>query len=158
MITKEEATKEALAYMENMETGVLATVSSAGQPYSSTVYFAFQEDFSIFFIVSHHSQKFKNLTINSAASFTIGSGPEYREVTIRGKVEIIDDPKTRDFILSSISERVASRMTEWPVFNVQSLREGGTALCKLSPDAVSYLDLESKLEGDTTKHIYQLFP
>lgn len=158
MITKEEAVKEALAYMENEETGVLATVSPSGQPFASTVYYAFKEDFSVYFIVSHNSAKYKNLMATPLAALTVGAGPAYREVNLRGSVEFINDPKQREFILAAISDRVASHMVEWPVFNVQTLRSGGTALCKLTPEAVTYLDLETKNEGDFTKHIYQLFP
>jgi nitroimidazol reductase NimA-like FMN-containing flavoprotein (pyridoxamine 5'-phosphate oxidase superfamily) len=159
MIERQEATANAFAFLQDTVTGVLGTVSTSGIPHTSTVYFSYTDDFSIYFIVSHHSEKFKNLTLNPLASFTVGAGPTYREVTIRGKVELISDSHLRIAKTAEIAARVDSPIRDWPVFKVTSLENGGTALFKIVPSSVHYLDLESVTNADDlTTHIFQLLP
>jgi nitroimidazol reductase NimA-like FMN-containing flavoprotein (pyridoxamine 5'-phosphate oxidase superfamily) len=159
MLDKQEVIRQALAFLQETPTGVLGTVSAADEPYTSTIYFAHADDFSIHFIVSHHSEKFKNLTLNPVASFTVGTGPGYEEVTVRGRVQQIDEPRTRESVLESIAKRVAAPMREWPIFKIGSLEGGGVALFRLTPQSVQYLNLGSSLDSeDPAKHIYQIIP
>lgn len=159
MLEKPEVEARALAFLREIPTGVLATVSTTGEPFSSTVYFTCADDFSLYFIISHHSDKFKNLTLNPLASMTIGTGPAYQEVIVRGKVEQVNDPHARESVLADIAKRVASPAKEWPIFSVDSLASGGTALFKLNPTNIKYLDLTTLSAGEEyANHIYQILP
>lgn len=159
MIEKQEAITKALEFLHESPTGVLATVSATGQPYASTIYFTYTDDFSIYFIVSHHSEKFRNLILNPAVAFAIGTGPRFEEVMIRGKAEQIADPHLRRSTIEMLKDRVAVSVSKWPIFSVGTLESGGTALVKLKPDSVQYLNLESLNDPEEhSKHIYQIIP
>ncbi len=159
MITKEEATERALAFLAEHQTGTIATAALDGTPFSSTVYFGFLPDFTLFFTTSHHTAKFRNLIVNPKASFSIGTGPEYRELIIHGTVRRIEGTNEQDQALASIKSRVASPSDTWPIHAIKKLEEGGTALFRIVPNEVLYLDLEGKDQKESaSKYFYRLFP
>lgn len=159
MITKEEAAVRARAFLEKHQTGTIATAALDGTPFSSTVYFGYLPDFTIFFTTSHHTAKFHNLIVNPKVSFSIGTGPEYRELTVHGTARRIGGTNEQDQALASIKSRVSSPSDTWPIHAIKKLEEGGTALFRITPNEVLYLDLEDKNQIDSaSKYFYRLFP
>ncbi len=159
MISKEEAIERARAFLEAHQTGSIATASLDARPYSSTVYFAFLPDFTIFFTTSHHTAKFKNIEVNPSVSFSVGVGPDYRELVIHGHARVVTDSKEVDQGLAAITSRVTSPSDTWPVHAVKRLSDGGSALFRITPEEVSYLDLTGADQSDSaSKYFYRLYP
>ena len=159
MITKEQAALRALAFLSEHQAGTIATAALDGTPFSSTVYFGYLPDFTIFFTTSHHTAKFRNLAVNPKASFSVGTGPEFRELIIHGTVRRIEGTNEQDQALASIKSRVTSPLDTWPIHAIKKLEEGGTALFRVTPTEVLYLDLEGKDQKESaSKYFYQLFP
>ncbi len=159
MIDKDEATARARAFLASHATGSIATASLDARPFSSTVYFAFLPDFTIFFTTSHHTAKFKNIEVNPKVSFSIGVGPEYRELVIHGHARLVTSPQEVEQGLAAIKSRVASPSDTWPVHAVKRLADGGSALFRITPEEVSYLDLTGADQTDTaSKYFYRLYP
>jgi|GEM_PF-4868967 len=151
--------EQALAFLKTQVVGVLATASLDGAVYSSVVYFSVADDFTITFITSHHSKKFQNINLNPRVSFTVGTGPAYREVTIQGTAHAVGGEAEREQMLAKIAERIPTPMREWPIFALKSLADGGTALIQITPESISFLDLTNTDQIEShEKFIYRLTP
>lgn len=159
MLSKDEAIEHARAFLASKQAGSLATASLDNQPYSSTVYFAFLPDFSVFFTTSHSTKKFENIIVNPKVSFSVGVGPEYRELVIHGIARMVEHPAERAQGIAAIESRVTSPTDEWPVHAVKRLADGGSALFRITPAEISYLDLTGKDQQDSaSKYFYRLYP
>jgi len=159
MLNKDEAIAHAQAFLTTQQAGSLATASLDNQPYSSTVYFAFLPDFSIFFTTSHSTKKFENITVNPKVSFSVGVGPEYKELVIHGTARMVLDAHERDQGIAAIESRVTSPTDEWPVHAIKRIADGGSALFRITPEEISYLDLTGKDQQDSaSKYFYRLYP
>lgn len=158
MINKEEVTKGALEFLASKQAGTLATASPSDRPYSSTIYFSFLSDFTIYFTTSRHSQKFKNIILNPKVSFSVGTGPEYKEIVVHGTAKLVTDDK-RDEVLATITNRVSAPPETWPIHAVKALSDAGSTLFQITPDEVLYLDLANPdQEHAPSKYFYRLFP
>ena len=106
MTNFKEATREALEFLRShSDVGMLATVDSEGQPYVSTVYFVMGSEFDLFFLTNKTTHKAKNLEANKKVAFSVGTGPEYISVMIRGKA-VVPNSEEESEILPIISERI----------------------------------------------------
>lgn len=149
----------ARSFLETHQTGSIATASLDARPYSSTVYFAFLPDFTIFFTTSHHTAKFKNIEVNPHVSFSVGVGPDYRELVIHGHARLVTSPQEIEQGLAAIKSRVTSPSDTWPVHAVKRLADGGSALFRITPEEVSFLDLTDPSQSDAaSKYFYRLYP
>jgi general stress protein 26 len=158
MLTKGEATKEAMEFLKRHTVGVLATATLDGQPFASPVYYAVQPDFSIYFLTSHHTQKFKNLVLNPRVAFCFGTGPEYTVVNIHGAARVTN-AQEREEGMKYINELVNAPMTTWPIVAIHALETGGIALYKITPERISYLNLTSKDNFESmANYVYEIFP
>ncbi len=159
MLSKDEAIEHARAFLATHQAGTLATASLDNRPYASTVYYAFLPDFSIFFTTSHSTKKFENITVNPRVSFSVGVGPDYRELVMHGTARAVENPQERAQGIAAIEARVTSPSDEWPVHAVKRLADGGSALFRITPEEVSYLDLTGMDQKDSaSKYFYRLFP
>jgi nitroimidazol reductase NimA-like FMN-containing flavoprotein (pyridoxamine 5'-phosphate oxidase superfamily) len=159
MITKEQAGVAAMEFLKSHVVGVLATTDIENQPFASPVYYAVQQDFSIYFATSHHTQKFKNLVLNKKVAFCVGTGPEYTVVNVHGTATMTD-AKEREAGMKVIGNLVGKPMSSWPIKTVKLLETGGLALFKITPVQVSFLDLpkEGEVKEEDVEYLYEVFP
>lgn len=159
MLDKETATARALEFLRAHQTGTIATASLDGRPFASTIYFSFQDDFTLFFATSHKSAKFSNLTLNNRVSFSCGVGPEYQELVVHGTAFLLTEPSEVQHRLAELKSRVENPSTEWPIHAVKKLAEGGDAVYRITPEEVLFLDLTSEDQMDSaSKYFYRLYP
>ena len=158
MITKEEAAMDAMEFLKRHTIGVLATANLEGIPFASPVYYAAEPDFSIYFATSHHTQKFKNLLLNKQVALCVGTGPQYIVVNIHGVAEMKEGKEMKEG-LKRMSAIAGSGMAMWPIKAVKVLGEGGTAIFKIKPQQISYLNLATKDQlGNITDYFYEILP
>ena len=76
MDTEEQhnARKDALAFLKQHKTGVLATVTAEGNAHASMVYYEVDDKFNVYFMTLINSRKFKALSEHPQVAFTV-SGP-----------------------------------------------------------------------------------
>ncbi len=158
MKSKEEITKDALSFLLQQNVGSLATAGLDGTPSVSPVYFAVLPDFSIYFSTSHHTQKFKNLTLNPKVAFSAGHGPGYEVISIQGTARMLNEADRKE-AQELITARVRNSMSSWPIKTVKTLEEGGIAVFKITPDTAFFLTLNSEDQlASTDKYFYQILP
>lgn len=158
MTTLKEATREALEFLRSYsKVGVLATVDEKGQPYASSVYFVMGHEFEVFFLTTKNTNKTKNIESNNKVAFSVGTGPEYIEVMIRGKAVPTDASEQNKF-LPLIADRIEeNKGFSWPVRKLEELKEQNLILYKISPEEVTFLNINSSQEPKSaTDHLYHL--
>lgn len=153
-----EATREALEFLRNhSNVGSLATVDSSGQPYVSPIYFVMGSEFDLFFLTSQGSNKAKNIKENDRVAFSVGTGPDYIAVMIRGRA-VVTDTGEQNQILPVITEHFEkSKASSWPVRTLEDLRDQNLVLYKIVPEKVTFLNINSKEEPKSNAdHLYHL--
>lgn len=158
MTTFKEAQREALEFLRNhSNVGMLATVDAEGQPYVSPVYFVLGTDFEVFFLTTQNTNKAKNIASNGKVAFSVGEGPEYIAVMIRGKA-VLTDSAEQNQILPTISEHMEkNKGFSWPVRTLEELKDQNLALYKIVPEKVTFLNINSSQEPKSaTDHLYHL--
>lgn len=159
MISKEELRKEALGFLKKNITGVITTVDMTGQPFISTVYYAVVPDFTIYFLTSRSTNKFKNITGNSKIAFLVGTGPEYVTLDIRGRAEMVEERDQAPGLELLLEVQKEYPLLEWPLRAVPQLKEGGLVMMKISPESARFLNLNSSdATGSIADYFYQIIP
>lgn len=67
----EYARKDALAFLKSHNTGVLATVSAKGDAHASTVYYAADDEFNVYFLTLADTRKYDALRAHPQVAFTV---------------------------------------------------------------------------------------
>lgn len=158
MVTFKEATREALEFLRTYSNvGTLATLDQDGQPYASPVYFVMGSEFEVFFLTTKNTHKAKNLARNDKVAFSVGTGPEYISVMIRGRAKLTDASEQNE-ILPVIKERMdKNNGFNWPVRKLDELKDQNLVLYKITPEEVTFLNINSKQEPKSnTEHLYHL--
>ncbi|MBU6214895.1 pyridoxamine 5'-phosphate oxidase family protein [Patescibacteria group bacterium] len=158
MITKQQAAVEAMKFLKSHTVGTLATSTIGGQPSVSPIYYGIYDDFSIYFVTSKNTQKYKNIISNGRVAFSVGAGPRYRVVSIHGTAHLVGH-EHRDEAIRYIEANVGTPIAEWPISTIKSFGDGELQLLKISPTHVSYLDLSSQDQQEAVaKFVYEILP
>jgi len=159
MTNFKEASREALEFlrMKNNNVGTIATVDENGQPFASPVYYAMADGFELFFLTSKGTHKVKNLEGNDKVAFSVGTGPDYIAVMIRGRA-IPANTEEMNENLPLLSEIVEKNKGEnWPVRKLDDLSGQNLVLYKLVPEKVTFLNINSLEEpASSADHLYHL--
>lgn len=158
MTTLKEATREALEFLRShINVGTLATIDLEGQPHASPVYFVMGSEFEIFFITTKNSHKAKNISQNDRVAFSVGTGPDYIAVMIRGRA-ILANTAEQNQILPVILEHIEkNKGFNWPVRKLEELRDQNLVLYKINPEKVTFLNINSTQEPKSNAdHLYHL--
>lgn len=162
MATFKEATREALEFLRNAtNVGTLATVDAAGVPHASPVYFVMSRElgheFEFFFMTTKNSRKARDISANGRVAFSVGTGPEYIAVMMRGRAAATD-AGSQDEILPVIAEYLERDKGEnWPVRRIEEFKDQGIVLYRVVPDEVTFLNINSSQEPKSNAdHLYRL--
>lgn len=158
MTTYKEATREALEFLRNhSNVGMLATVDAEGQPYVSPVYFVMGHEFEVFFMTAQNTNKAKNISHNAQVAFSVGEGPEYIAVMIRGRAKLTDSAEQNQ-ILPLVAENFEkNKGFNWPIRKLEELKDQNLVLYKINPEKVTFLNINSSQEPKSnTDHLYHL--
>ncbi|MEK7177071.1 MAG: pyridoxamine 5'-phosphate oxidase family protein [Patescibacteria group bacterium] len=159
MLTKQIAKQNALEYLRAHDVGVVATIDTEGQPFVSPVYYAAGANFGIFFLTTSGTRKSQNIMNNERVAFSVGSGPEYIAVTIRGKA-ILAEGNEYDKGLALIKDKAENNsMLNWPIKRLDELKKHQLYLYKIEPKEVTFLNIDSSDEPESiADYLYELLP
>jgi nitroimidazol reductase NimA-like FMN-containing flavoprotein (pyridoxamine 5'-phosphate oxidase superfamily) len=153
-----EATREALEFLRSKNSvGMIATVDSEGQPYVSPVYFVMGSEFDLFFLTTKGTHKSKNIEVNSKVAFSVGTGPEYISVMIRGDASIPNSDEQNQALakMTEVLEKV--KAFKWPLRTLEDLKDQNLVLYKITPKKVTFLNINSTQEPKSNAdHLYHL--
>lgn len=157
MTNLKEATREALEFLrtEN-KVGMVATVDQNSQPYLSPVYYIMDGDgFGLYFLTTNNTHKSKNIENNSKIAFTVGAGPRYKSVMIRGTAQR-SNVSDEERIVSLLVKRIDDvEKLNWPLQKLDDLKDQNIILYKVNPEKVTFLNLDSSEEA-SGDHLFHL--
>lgn len=158
MTTFKEATREALEFLRSHSSvGMIATVDSEGQPYVSPVYFVMGKEFDFFFLTTKKTHKARNIEANDKVAFSVGTGPEYISVMIRGRAILADSTEQERFLPLISKHLEKNKGLDWPVSTLEDLKDQSLVLYKVVPEKVTFLNINSAEEPKSNaNHLYHL--
>lgn len=158
MTNFKEATREALEFLRTKEdVGSLATIDSDGQPYVSPMYFVMGNEFDFFFLTTEDTHKAKNIEKNDKVAFSVGAGPEYISVMIRGQA-VLANSDERKHVLPIFKRKLDERGNhDWPIIKLDDMSGQNINLYKVIPKNVTFLNINSTEEPKSNAdHLYHL--
>ncbi len=159
MITKQEAHKSAVEFLNNHQVGTVSTADLGGQPFSSAVYYAVKDDLTVYFLTSHSTHKHQNIAKNNRVAFTVGFGPEYIAVELRGRAVAVEGLELDVAAAMMIKVQLQVPMVRWPVERIEALKKGGLVMYKIIPEQATFLNLNSDEHVESlADYIYQIIP
>jgi len=143
-------TRETLvAYLNNLNIGVLSTIRPNGTPYSAVVYFVVDHSLNFYFLTKSDTKKSDNLQKNNNASFTTIDLTSMITVQSTGTVEKVIDPEQHTYMIKSIGEANARKNNpQWPppISKLQSI--GDNIVYKYKPNWLRVGDYSHKLASE----------
>lgn len=158
MISKEQARKDALHFLIENSTAVVAT-ATGDQPSASTVYYFADKDFNIFFITKVNTSKYLNISGNAKVAVVVGTGPEHISVQASGLAEFVFDEKRAEIIDEFVQLRTREFVKDWPIKDMDIFKDRSAVVFKVTPDRLTFLNLDSKKYPDSVSTEYmQIIP
>lgn len=130
--TSDETESLIREFLEKHSTGVLATSDMSGNVRSCVVYFKVTKDLKIQFATKKETQKYKNLTENSAFSMTIYDEANQSALDISGHAnEVHDDEMLQNAVNNMTQQSLEKSGRETPP--AEKLEAGNYAVFQLVP-------------------------
>jgi general stress protein 26 len=106
-----EKRDEALSFLVNHDTGVLATISRGGESHARTIYYTCDDTFNVYFITLENTRKVADLASHAQAAFVVSEIDIPRTIQIEGNVVDLTNSATIDPLLSDFVERLMKHKT-----------------------------------------------
>ena len=136
-----EFLKKIRTFLQQNHLMVMATSSKVGQPHASTMLYALDESFNLYFSTRVNTQKYKNLSENPNVGIVIGLKDELN-IHIHGEVQVIQDSQEIDKALEVLAKSAVDIGDFWPP--IIQIKGSDYAIFKLIPNWVRALDASSK--------------
>jgi general stress protein 26 len=159
MLNQEQLQRDALKFLRENITAVIAT-SFNDEPRASTVYYFADSEFNFYFTTKRNTSKYMNIEMNPKVALVVGTGPEHITIQAHGVGEIITDDESRDMIIEKLLEiKEREQVNIWPIDVLNNLKDRNKVVFKIKPEQVFYMNLDSKLHPDSiTEDLVQVFP
>ena len=118
--------EEALSFLTDHNTGVLATVSREGAARARLVYYACDDAFQVYFMTFANTRKAADLAAHPHAAFVITETEVPRTLQVEGQVTDLSDQAGVDPVLSDL------------VHTLQSNTKFGAPLARFDPSALRF--------------------
>lgn len=102
---------DALAFLVDNETGVLATVSPEGTPRARLVYYTADDNFNVYFLTLANTRKVADIGANPHVAFTVSNTETPRTLQLEGTVTDLTETATNDPLLVSFVKMLSSKST-----------------------------------------------
>jgi len=104
----EGAREDAISFLVDHSTGVLATVSISGQPRARHIYYTCDDDFNVYFITLKNTRKVSDIASDNRGAFVVADDTIPRTLQIEGTISDLSDTATIDPLLSDFVHRLMS--------------------------------------------------
>lgn len=122
---------EALSFLVNHDTGVLATIARTGEPHARLIYYICDDSFNIYFITLKKTRKFDDLCANPRAAFVVSETEIPRTLQIEGTAADVSDTATLDPLVAGFIHRLMEH------------KEFGIPIAHFDPDQLRFYKLTS---------------
>jgi uncharacterized pyridoxamine 5'-phosphate oxidase family protein len=139
---KEQARKQALAFLKNNIVAVVATVGIDGVPEAATVHYVIDNNFTLYFYTKSNSRKAKNLQNNTQVAI-VGTENIPMTVQLDGVASMMYENEETATIIDRLA-KVSSKGYFPPPIN--SLAGDAISVYKIEPKYLQWLDART-LDG-----------
>src|SRR3989344_8163518 len=152
-------TRETLvAYLNNLNIGVLSTIRPNGTPYSAVVYFVVDHSLNFYFLTKSDTKKSDNLQKNNNASFTTIDLTSMITVQSTGTVEKVTDPEQHTFMIKSIGEANARKNNpQWPPPISKLDSTGNNVIYKYKPNWIRLANYSHQIPSQGAQEKQSIF-
>lgn len=152
------ARKDALAFLREQNTVVLATAFE-GQPFASTVYYFVDDDFNFYFATRQNTAKHNNVVLNPNVAFVVGAGPEHISVQARGIAAVLSG-KERAKIRGELRRQKSRRgITSYPLKNMEPFARKDDVVVKIVPTELQFFNLDcARYLNSMSRQYYTFVP
>lgn len=141
-----DARAQALAFLKNHKAGVLATVSSEGQPHASAIYYVCDDSFNVYFMTLINSRKFASFKANPKVAFTVGALDTPQTLQLEGTVtELRSEEETSEHIEDIVKVLTSNKHYFAPIMHLDPAKE---VLMWLKPTWIRWADYATLDKGD----------
>lgn len=102
---------DALAFLVDNETGVLATLSKEGTPRARMVYYTADDNFNVYFMTLANTRKVADIGTNPHVAFTVSETNTPRTLQLEGTVTDLTMTATNDPLLVHFIKTLSSKST-----------------------------------------------
>lgn len=153
MFNKDQAKADALKFLKENITAVIAT-SQGVSPQASTVYYLIDDDFNFYFTTKDGTGSCENIKNNWNVAVVVGTGPEHITVQAKGIAEVVEGEK-RDEILQKFADMFAKEFVKIrPIEDVYRYKGKEKVVIKITPRELSFLNLDSSTHKDSIADNY----
>lgn len=99
---------EALSFLVNHDTGVLATTARSGEPHARLLYYICDDSFNVYFITLKNTRKVDDIDADAHAAFVVSEIEIPRTVQVEGTVTDLTDTATLDPLIAGFVRRLMS--------------------------------------------------
>ncbi len=131
---------EARAFLASHKTGVLSTISKDQRPRGRLVYFASDDEFTIYFMTLATTRKMEDLTSYPLAAFTVSDESTFQTLQMEGTVVDITNSPTDDTIIESLFHRLQVEAGHYPP--LAHLDRGDVKFFRIDPEWIRWGDFE----------------
>jgi general stress protein 26 len=100
--------EDAISFLVNNGTGVLATLSGAGEPHARLIYYTCDDSFNVYFITLKSTRKVSDITSNNRAAFVVSETEVPRTLQMEGTVKDMTETSTVDPMLTDFVHTLMS--------------------------------------------------
>jgi nitroimidazol reductase NimA-like FMN-containing flavoprotein (pyridoxamine 5'-phosphate oxidase superfamily) len=114
-------------------------------------------EFDLFFMTTKGTNKSKNIEANNKVAFSVGAGPEYISVMIRGEAVSVSSAEQNQVLPQIYEVMEKNKAVDWPVHKLDDFSGQNLVIYKLIPKKVTFLNINSTQEPKSnTDHLYHL--
>jgi uncharacterized pyridoxamine 5'-phosphate oxidase family protein len=148
---KEKARQDALAFLKEHRTGVLATMSRDYKPHASAVHYTADDTFNVYIMTRTNSRKFDALSAHPHVAFTVAVDDVPQTLQIEGtaaNISLTDEADVKKAELFKIHGK--NRLFYAPIFKMDTHE---TAIIWIQPRWIRWSDYAFAEHGD--EHVFQ---
>jgi len=111
-----QARADALAFLKRNFIATIATVSAAGNPQASLVYYACDDNFTIYFSTLMSTRKYANVLAHPRAAFTVATIDVPQTLQLEGDVSVVTNQAQLEENVARLIEPLTSNQNyQWPM-------------------------------------------
>lgn len=97
---------QALSFLVDHDTGVLATIARSGEPHARLIYYICDDSFNVYFITLKKTRKTDDLDANARAAFVVSETEIPQTIQMEGTVEDLSNTATLDPLVAGFIHRL----------------------------------------------------
>jgi general stress protein 26 len=136
--------------LQKSRLGVVSTVNEESKPESALVYYAFDENLSIYFATKDNSRKYENILKNKNVAFVVATENPPLTLQLEGTASVYNDTSEQKRLFEELVGLASSRHFSSPISQQST---GGLQFIKISPSWMRLGDFQVRKHGNTFEEV-----